>query len=365
MAVSTALALLAALLFATSAALQQHAARTAARRLQHAHAEQARQKARTRDAAGAIPAPRRAANRRAVAAHAADSGIGDQTGPDSPGGTRVDVAVAPAPEPADEPDRTPLRVLGLIRQLSRNPRWLLGWVVNVAGFGTQAVALHLGSIALVQALLVCQLLFALPLGAMFGGRRPLPRDWFGAAAVCVGLVMLLTLRGRVPQTTARRSEALVVAVCAAGLIALFLLVGWLLRRHAQSRTAAVAAAAGISFCMTAVFLSYTGADVVRYGLVNGLLDWPTVGLSCSTLLGLLLVQEAFASGSLPTAMTAMTITDPLASWIAGAILFDVQPPMGVTTIAGCAVAIGFIAAGVGRLANSPSLHDERDPLPRS
>src|SRR6185503_15997502 len=55
-----------------------------------------------------------------------------------------------------------LRIFGLLRGLTRNKRWLAGWATNVTGFGFHATALHLGSITVVQAIMVMQLLFALP-----------------------------------------------------------------------------------------------------------------------------------------------------------------------------------------------------------
>ena len=53
----------------------------------------------------------------------------------------------------------------LIRRLVRSPLWLVGWFTNLFGFFVQAAALHFGSVALVQPLLVTQLLFALPLAS--------------------------------------------------------------------------------------------------------------------------------------------------------------------------------------------------------
>lgn len=54
---------------------------------------------------------------------------------------------------------------------------------------------------------------------------------------------------------------------AVGIIGLLLLAARLLRSRAQSRTAALAVAAGICFCMTAVFLVFAGDDLVRHGLL--------------------------------------------------------------------------------------------------
>ncbi|MCO5967717.1 DMT family transporter [Actinoallomurus soli] len=258
--------------------------------------------------------------------------------------------------------RTARRTMLFVR-LVREPSWLLGCVVGLAGFGAQAMALHLGSIVVVQALLVTQLLFALPLNAVTGGRRPLVRDWSGAAAVCAGLALLVTVRGAVAPSAGRRSAVAPTVVVAAGLIGLLLLIARLLRSHAQSRTAALAVAAGICFCMTAVFLVFAGDDLARRGVVATALDWPPAALAVSTAAATVLVQKAFASGSLPTAMTSMTITDPIAGWVVGMTVFG-APASGRGVLCGSLPAIVLVAAGAAALAASPTLHDERrDPSP--
>jgi hypothetical protein len=53
----------------------------------------------------------------------------------------------------------------LLVRLVRRPLWLAGWAPDVAGTGLQAAALHLGALALVEPLLVCNLLLAIPLEA--------------------------------------------------------------------------------------------------------------------------------------------------------------------------------------------------------
>jgi hypothetical protein len=151
---------------------------------------------------------------------------------------------------------------------------------------------------------------------------------------------------------------LVVAV-AAGLILLLLLTAFLLRSYAQSRTVALAAAAGICFCMTAVFLVFVGDDMSRLGPFAGALSWPAAGLCVSTAVGMVLVQNAFAGGSLPTALTAMNITDPVASAIVGMVVLDARPTTNPGTLWATAAAVALVASGVAILATSPTMHDLR------
>jgi hypothetical protein len=146
---------------------------------------------------------------------------------------------------------------------------------------------------------------------------------------------------------------------AAGLVILLVLLSRLLRRHAQTRTAVVAVAGGICISMTAVFLVFVTDDLAKRGLLAALHGLPVLGLAASTILGLVLIQESFASGSLATALTATTITDPLTSWISGSVLFDVRPPLAGGTLVAGLIAGGLVVTGVALLANSPTLHDER------
>ena len=59
----------------------------------------------------------------------------------------------------------PVGHLGLFARLLRDRQWWLGSLVSALGFALQAAALGLGSVLMVQALLVTSLLFALPINA--------------------------------------------------------------------------------------------------------------------------------------------------------------------------------------------------------
>src|SRR5262249_39911117 len=162
------------------------------------------------------------------------------------------------------------------------------------------------------------------------------------------------VRTGVAQTTGRRWAVLPV-VCVAGALILLLRLGTRVLRGRLYRTAAAGASAGICFCLTAVFLVLTGDDVARHGLPAALWHRPLLGLCASSALGMVLVQDAFATGALSAALTAMAISDPVASWLAGTVLFDAEPRPGLATLSGSVLAVGLIAAGVVALANSPTL----------
>jgi hypothetical protein len=72
---------------------------------------------------------------------------------------------------AHEVTDEPVSHVDLFLRLLRDGRWWLGSVVAAIGFALQAAALGLGSVLLVQALLVTSLLFALPINARLSHRR--------------------------------------------------------------------------------------------------------------------------------------------------------------------------------------------------
>lgn len=99
------------------------------------------------------------------------------------------------------------------------------------------------------------------------------------------------------------------------------------------------------------------ADIYTAGGASSLLtSWSAYVLGAASLLGLGLQQAGFAGGSLPVAMTALVITDPLVSYGLGVIGFGESIP---TTAGMLALAVGggfAVAAGVAILAHSPLLH---------
>ena len=80
---------------------------------------------------------------------------------------------------------------GTLRDMVQRPAWLVGTSIFCVAVGLQAVALSLGSIALVQPVLVMELPFTLLLGWFVLGGALRRREWIAVAIMSVGLVVLL------------------------------------------------------------------------------------------------------------------------------------------------------------------------------
>ncbi|MEU8341401.1 hypothetical protein SAMN05443665_102292 [Actinomadura meyerae] len=254
---------------------------------------------------------------------------------------------------------------GLIRRLVRDPVWLTGWGVNLAGFCAQAVALHFGSTAIVQPLLVTQLVFTIVLGTVGTGRRPARLDLLGGLAVSAGLAVLFTVPGAIPpEGEPSRPRILLAGLIAAPAVVLLSRAAWM--RAGPVRAALLGVCAGLCFAATAVLIKLTTADLVDRGVAATAVDWPGYALAGSTLLGLVLEQRAFAAGSLPAAMTAMTMTNPIASYLVAALAFETLPPRTASAFTAVSFSVLLLTAGVALLSRSAHAargHEEAPTLP--
>jgi hypothetical protein len=185
----------------------------------------------------------------------------------------------------------------------------------------------------------------------------LKRDWLAGVAIVGGIAVFLAVRGTAPLDGAPdRPKVLLAGFSAAILVGLLVAVAS--GRRPAIHATLVAVAAGLCFAMSAVLIKLTAESLVDRGVGATATDWPGYALAVSTLCGLLLEQEAFASGSLAAAVSAMTITNPLASYAVGVLAFHVHPPAGPGQLAALAGAGLLLVLGTVGLAHSPTVQRE-------
>jgi drug/metabolite transporter (DMT)-like permease len=240
----------------------------------------------------------------------------------------------------------------LARVLARSRLWRLGWIVNLAGFVVQGTALYLGSVALVQPLLVTQLIFALPLTTWWVRQWPSPQAWLSGATICVGLALFITAHGG--STWQGEPDRPRLAIAGFGtVLAVAALVRLSVRQRPFTRAVLLASGAGLCFSVSAALMKLTAEDLTVRGVAATAVDWPGYTLAVSSLTGFVLGQLAFATGSLPTAVATMTITNPVASYAIGVLAFHVALPATPAGVAAVLASGALVSAGVVGLANSP------------
>ncbi|HKP43522.1 DMT family transporter [Mycobacterium sp.] len=238
----------------------------------------------------------------------------------------------------------------LLGRLLRSRMWLIGWLTNLCGVGAQAAALKVGSVAAVQPLMAAQLLFVLSLAAGEQRRWPSVRDWLSALAVCAGLVLLLTADASPLTAEPHRHRVLLATASVVGLVVMLRQVS----RHTFPWLASllVGVAAGLCHALNAVYLKLTVEDLFHGGVIATLFDWPVYAMAVTAVSGMMLVQIAFASGPLPPAVAAMSVTNPLASFALGILAFDAPAPRDPAMLSAIAASGVLIAVGIVGLANA-------------
>ena len=209
---------------------------------------------------------------------------------------------------ADVPDAD-ARGARLVLALARRPRWWAGTLSDSAGFAAQAAALGLGSLLLVQPLLVTTLLVALPLGARWGGRRLRRSDWVWAAL----LVLALAVFAVVGEPTAGVDRAGWRPWLPAWVVLGLLLGGCLAAaavRRGTARAVLLAVAAGVAYGVGAA-LTKGVVSLLDDGLPVLLTSWETWLLAAAMAGGTLLQQTAYQAGALEASLPAVTVGEPV------------------------------------------------------
>lgn len=210
---------------------------------------------------------------------------------------------------------------GMLASLVRRPIWVLGITADIAGFGVQAAALAVGSLLLVQPLLVTTLLFALPMAARVAHRRLTEQEWRWSGLLAVSLVVFVVMG----EPTAGREDpsfsawiptiVVVVPLVAACIFA----AGGL--EHGTRRSLVLAVAAGVLLGVSAP-LTKTAIAGFDDGFVAGLAHWELWGMAVTASLGTFWQQSSYQAGDVQTSLPAVTILKPLVAMALGITIYD-------------------------------------------
>jgi drug/metabolite transporter (DMT)-like permease len=250
---------------------------------------------------------------------------------------------------AGHPD---LGAFRLVLRLLRTPRWLVGRSLDLLALVLHALALAHGPLVLVQAVLATSLLFAFVIGAVAGHHRLQAGEWGAAAAVGVGLLVLLGVghpqRGKPPSN----GDWIAIAVTAAIATVAVLVLESRLTRRAQA--AAFGTVAGMLFAVDAAFLK-AALRHPREQWLAPLHRWETVAFLATALVGNLLVARAFQRASLTASLPGVTASEPVTAIVIGLAFFSEHLRPGLPARVAEVLALGAMVAGVLHLARSPAL----------
>lgn len=225
--------------------------------------------------------------------------------------------------------------------LVRNAVWWAAVLLNGVGAVLHVVALAYGPLSLVQPLGALTIVFALPMAALFVGRRAGATAWRGALMATAGLVGLLALTGSAEPHTLRGPEQLALATVTFGAVGALTLLARALHRPVL-RSAVLATAAGGAFGMASVFTKTVAMEWTSGSARSGL---PTLlviaGLAAA---GLLLSQAAYRGAGLAAPLATVTVVNPVVAAAIGITLFGEHFRHGAAGTV-LALSCGALAAG--------------------
>jgi drug/metabolite transporter (DMT)-like permease len=251
--------------------------------------------------------------------------------------------------------------IGLLTRLLRNPLWLLGIAADVVGFVLQFVALSVGTLVLVQPLLVVGLLLALPIGAKVNGTHMARRDWISAAAVCAGLGIFQSVAD---PSSGRDFVApstwlfLLSAVGGLGVV----LAGLGTRAAGRAKAILLSAGAGTIYGMAAA-LTKTVGHLLSLNLWRTFIYWEPYALGVVGVAGMLIAQSAFQAGALDVSLPTMTVVDPVISIMVGSLAFDERIADSAAAVGAEVASLVIMVVGIYGLARSQAVRPNPDWVP--
>ncbi|MGV9699462.1 DMT family transporter [Streptomyces sp. NPDC003470] len=224
----------------------------------------------------------------------------------------------------------------------RRPGWWAAVGLNGAGGLLHVVALACGPLSLVQPLGALTIVFALPMAAVFVGRRAGATAWRGAIMATVGLAGLLSLVGASDAQSLDTAQRVAVAVVTAGAIVTLMVAGRAAHRHPAVRSVLLATASGVAFGMSSVFTKTVAVDWADGVSAADVPSLAVIGVLATA--GMLLSQASYRGAGLAAPLAVLTVVNPVVAAVVGITMFGETFRYGTTGTA-LALSCGVVAAG--------------------
>ncbi|MEU4872085.1 DMT family transporter [Streptomyces sp. NPDC021608] len=224
----------------------------------------------------------------------------------------------------------------------RRPVWWAAVALNGLGGLLHVVALAYGPLSLVQPLGALTIVFALPMAALFVGRRAGATAWRGAIMATVGLAGLLSLVGASDAQSLSTAQRVAVAVVTAGAVVTLMIAGRAAHRHPAVRSMLLATASGIAFGMSSVFTKTVAVDWTDGVSAADLPSLAVIGVLATA--GILLSQAAYRGAGLAAPLATLTVVNPVVAAAVGITMFGETFRYGATGTV-LALGCGVVAAG--------------------
>jgi len=235
---------------------------------------------------------------------------------------------------------------GLLRHLFTQRIWLAGIAASLAGLGLHSVALSLGSLAVVQPIVVTGLVFAFIFRSLLDRRLPQPRLMLWVVVVAAGIAVFLIGAHSSENSTDFSASSAFWFVAVAGAAAT--LTWWLATKAETVRAGLMmGVAGGLIFGLIASMIKVvTSADSVWQALTT----WPIYALAGLGLSGFLSNQYAYNRAPLSQSLPVLNVVNPVIAVSFGIVVFDESPSSDPALLTLEVVGLIMVLTGVAFLA---------------
>ncbi|QDI72672.1 hypothetical protein CD934_31245 [Streptomyces calvus] len=224
----------------------------------------------------------------------------------------------------------------------RRPAWWAAVGLNGLGGLLHVVALAYGPLSLVQPLGALTIVFALPMAALFVGRRAGATAWRGAVMATVGLAGLLSLVGASDVQSLDTPQRVAAALGTAAAVVALMVAARAVHRHPAVRSILLAVASGVAFGMSSVFTKTVAVDWTGGVSAADLPSLTVIGVLATA--GMLLSQASYRGAGLAAPLATLTVVNPVVAAAVGITMFGETFRYGSTGTA-LALSCGVVAAG--------------------
>ncbi|MFD8231379.1 DMT family transporter [Streptomyces sp. NPDC059696] len=224
----------------------------------------------------------------------------------------------------------------------RRPGWWAAVALNGLGGLLHVVALAYGPLSLVQPLGALTIVLALPMSALFVGRRSGATAWRGAIMATVGLAGLLSLVAASDARSLDTTQRVAVAVATAGVVVTLMVTARAAHRHPAVRSLLLATASGVAFGMSSVFTKTVAVDWTGGVSAADVPSLAVIGVLATA--GMLLSQASYRGAGLAAPLATLTVVNPVVAAAVGITMFGETFRYGTTGTA-LALSCGVVAAG--------------------
>lgn len=253
----------------------------------------------------------------------------------------------------------------LLLWLVRRPRWLAGLAASIVGNMLFATAVGRGNVAQVEAVFVVRLLFALILAALWGRRRVPVRDLLGSLAINAGLItFLLAAHPSKGSSGSPVPDPRWLFGGGSVVMAALVLTMFASRWPPVPKAAVLGVGGGLLFGLQAALTQSAIHVLTHDGVVALLATWNGYAVVAVAVLGMLLIQSAFAAAPLTASYPAVVTAELISGIILGVAVLGGSIRLASTGLAVGIVGLLAMVVGIYLLTTSPLVTGQLDELVR-